>query len=99
MDIFRLAKIPTEIAAQRYFIYVTDSEMAAYFKNPANRLCEFFDLSASRALPLGAAAFLGFSQTFRDRVDPHACECQVKGMFAADLGKDVSMRAFEVLTA
>src|SRR5439155_6826825 len=85
--------------AQRYFIYVTDSEMAAYFKNPANRLCEFFDLSASRALPLGAAAFLGFSQTFRDRVDPHACECQVKGMFAADLGKDVSMRAFEVLTA
>ena len=99
VDIFRLAKIPTEIAAQRYFIYVTDSEMAAYFKNPANRLCEFFDLSASRALPLGAAAFLGFSQTFRDRVDPHACECQVKGMFAADLGKDVSMRAFEVLTA
>ncbi len=97
VDVFRLAKIPTDIAARRYFVYVTDSEMAGYFKNPANRLCSFFDLSASRAYSLRGDAFSGFSQTFRARVDPHVCDCQVRGIFAADLGKDVLMRTFEVL--
>lgn len=100
VDVFRLAKIPRGVAARRYFVYVTDSEMAGYLKNPANRLNGFFDLASSAApLPFGLSAWAGFPLTFRTRVDPHACDCRVKAVFSAELTQGVSMRAFEVLAA
>lgn len=97
VDVFRLAKIPDTLAARRYLVYITDAEMLGYFKNPANRLHGFFDLPGPAPLTLCPAAWVGFPQTFRDRVDSHACECQVKAVFAAELPQSVSMRVFEVL--
>jgi hypothetical protein len=44
-DIFRLAKVPVSLASAKYFVYITDSEMAGYFRNPTNRLHEFFELA------------------------------------------------------
>jgi hypothetical protein len=34
IDLFRLVKVPAEMAAAKYFVYVTDAEMAGYFRNP-----------------------------------------------------------------
>ena|SRR5213593_1895018 len=39
VDIYRLVKVPPSLATVKYFVYVTDGEMAGYFRNPANRLC------------------------------------------------------------
>lgn len=97
VDVFRLAKIPSNIAARRFFVYVTDAEMATYLKNPGNQLHGFFDLAGPAPLALGLGAWASFPQTFRSRVDPHACDCRVKAVFSAELTQDVSVRAFEVL--
>jgi hypothetical protein len=37
-DLFRLGKLPDAFAAAKYFVYVTDTEMAKYFRNTVNRL-------------------------------------------------------------
>ena len=71
--------------------------MVGYFKNPASRLHGFFDAHGPAPLTLCPGAWVGFPQTFRNRVDPHTCDCQVKAVFAAELPQSVSMRAFEIL--
>ena len=94
-DMFRLAKVPNEIAANRFFLYVTDSEMAGYFKNPTNRLHQFFE-SGSR-LALSAGLFAGFAQTLLARIEPLACDCEVHCAFAADLPGGHCVRVWHVL--
>lgn len=96
VDIFRLARIPAGVADQRYLVYVTDREMALYFKNPANGLHDFFELAGPDAISFGPTTFLGFSRTFRTRISPHLCECNVRARFSTELGNNIVMRAFEV---
>lgn len=43
-DIFRLARMPNIENEKHYLIYITDNEMAKYFRNTRNRLNNFFDL-------------------------------------------------------
>jgi hypothetical protein len=99
IDVFRLAKIPRNVAARRFFVYVTDREMAGYFRNPTNRLHTFFDIADPAGILLGPMAWSGFSQTFRTRVDPHVCDCRARPAFSAELGDGIVLRAFEVLAA
>jgi hypothetical protein len=97
VDLFRLAKVPDSAAVVKYFIYVTDSEMAAYFKNPSNRLGDFFEMNEQGPLTLGLSRFIGFSKTLVDRVQPFACDCQVVKVFAAHLPADHHLRVFQVV--
>jgi hypothetical protein len=83
-DIFRLAKVPPEIATAKYFIYATDSEMAGYFRNPANRLAEMFE-SGVEPMRYGQSVFSGFSQTFLSSIAELCCDCHVSRVFSADL--------------
>jgi hypothetical protein len=97
--LFRLAKIPSDLATRRYFVYITDGEMARYFKNPANRLNALCDLAGPTALALQTKTWIDFPTAFRSRVDPHMCDCQVRAVFSAELPQSVTIRAFEVLAA
>jgi len=94
-DVFRLVKVPTEVAVNRYFVYVTDGEMAGYFKNPNNRLHQFF--TPDSRLALNASLFAEFAQTFRARVDALISDCEVHCAFAADLPGDHCVRVWHVL--
>ena len=76
---FRLVKVPNSFAAIKYFVYVTDSEMAGYFGNPANRLADLFDVSGAGRFVLGPSVFQGFSKTFVTGTASLACDCQVEG--------------------
>ena len=99
IDIFRLARIPTDLAVDRYFVYITHREMAGYFQNPKNQLERLFDLSGKHSLRLGQSTFVGLSRTLRTRIDPHVCECHVRALYATDLTDDVTMRTFKVTAA
>jgi hypothetical protein len=77
IDLFRLVKVPAEVAAAKYFVYVTDSEMAGYFRNPANRLHELFELAEGAQHALGPGSFQGYSRTLIALAGPFASECVV----------------------
>ncbi len=94
-DVFRLVKVPNEVAANRYFLYVTDEEMAAYFKNPNNRLHQFF--AENSRLALNASVFDGFARTFRSRIETLISDCKVHCVFGADVLGEHCIRVWHVL--
>ncbi|MFL5329211.1 MAG: hypothetical protein ACJ8C4_09865 [Gemmataceae bacterium] len=96
IDLFRLVKVPAEVAAAKYFVYVTDREMAGYFRNQINRLHGLFDLTEGTEHALGPTSFQGYSRTLTTLVDPFASECVVTRVFAAELPADHCMRIFRV---
>jgi hypothetical protein len=98
IDLFRLVKLPDVVAAARYFVYVTDAEMAGYFRNPANRLHDLFELAEGAEHVLGPARFEGFSRTLMTMVEPMASTCVITRVFTADLPASHCIRIFKVST-
>lgn len=96
IDLFRLVKVPTEVAATKYFVYVTDAEMAGYFRNPVNRLHELFDLAEGAHHVMGPGSFQGYSQTLTAMVNPFVADCIVARVFAAELPDNHCIRIFKV---
>jgi hypothetical protein len=78
IDLFRLVKVPAGVAAAKYFVYVTDAEMAGYFRNPVNRLHELFELAEGAKHALGPSSFRGFSRTLATMVEPLVSACVVE---------------------
>jgi hypothetical protein len=95
-DLFRLVKLPAEHAALKYFVYVTDDEMAGYFRNPGNRLHELFALGEGAEYAIVAGSFQGFSHTLTTTIEPLLSECVVTSVFAADLTAKHCLRIFRV---
>lgn len=96
IDLFRLVRVPGAVARSKYFVYVTDREMAGYFRNPVNRLDDLFELAEGGDLPFHADSFGGLSRTLTTMVTPFVAECIVTGVFAAELPGDHSLRIFRV---
>jgi hypothetical protein len=96
-DIFRLFKVPVSLATVKYFVYITDSEMAGYFRNPTNRLHEFFELAGTAPFFIGSSRFHSFSATFTARIAPLLSECSVLSSHSAALAKDHCVRVFQVV--
>jgi hypothetical protein len=67
-DLFRLARVPEPTAKVKYFVYLTDSEMASYFKNPDNGLKDFFELDEGQSLALTPAFVAARAETFQKEV-------------------------------
>jgi hypothetical protein len=95
-DLFRLVKLPVDVAAAKYFVYVTDGEMAGYFRRPVNRLHELFELAEGEKHVLGPDSFQGFARTLTTVVEPLMCGCVVTRVFAADLPAEHWLRIFKV---
>ena len=98
IDLFRLVKVPAEVAATRFFVYVTDAEMAGYFRNPVNRLHELFELAEGAQHVMDRSSFRGYSRTLSTLVDPFAAECIVTRVFAVELPANHCVRIFRVST-
>jgi hypothetical protein len=98
IDLFRLVRVPEDVAAAKYFVYVTDREMAAYFRNPVNRLHELFELAEGAQHALGRDGFQGYARTLTTLVGPFTSECIVERVFADDeLPGDHCVRIFRVV--
>ena len=94
IDLFRLVKVPADVATAKYFVYVTDAEMAGYFRNPVNRLHKLFELAAGAEYPIGTDSFQGYSRTLATMVAPLVSTCVVTRVFAADLPANHCVRIF-----
>jgi len=95
-DLFRLARIPAELAGERLFIYLTDSEMASYLANPGNGLTRFYDLPVGVTMPLDQAFVQRHSATFIKATAGLALPCRVTGAFQAELAGSHSLRIWRV---
>jgi hypothetical protein len=95
-DIFRLARVPSNIAARKFFIYVTDIEMASYFSNPVNRLCEFYGVCGDIRFALGQSLLNGAPKTLAGGIERLLIDCQVAGIFSMELARKHAIRVFEV---
>ncbi|AMM54973.1 hypothetical protein [Pyrococcus kukulkanii] len=51
-DILRLALFKPNEDIKRYFVYLVDQEMIRYYRNPQNKLMEFFDLEINKGFKL-----------------------------------------------
>lgn len=96
VDIFRLARIPGTTVQRRYFVYVTDEEMAGYFRNPANRLDAVFNAPVGSKVRITPQMYAQSAATFRNRVAQHECSCDVTSVLSRDLPSGVFLRSFEV---
>lgn len=97
-DIFRLARIPDQIAKKRYLVYLTDSEMASYLRNPRNGLDAFFGLGGGQSLALTSDFFSARPKTFQKEVRNSQTECTVVGLVKRQLSKEHALRIFEIRT-
>lgn len=95
-DLFRLARVPKETATQRFFIYLTAHEMAAYFRNPVNNLVSFFELPEGQCYALGPNFVLGQAATFQNVVGNWYINCQLTGAFRRNLSQQHFLRIFVV---
>jgi hypothetical protein len=96
-DLFRLARIPAKLAQERYFIYVTGSEMRGYFQNPRNRFAEFFDLGTNQRFTITNEFIASQAQTFRRLVKGTIIPCSLEGAYRQGLTKQHILRVFRVI--
>ena len=64
-DMSRLLDFSTSLPAIRLFVYLTDSEMASYFRNPSNNLVDYFDMIPNSRLEINKGFFRNKSKTFQ----------------------------------
>jgi len=96
-DIFRLALIePNNENIQRYFIYVTDREMAIYFQNPSNQLDDFFHLEKGKILKLDRVYIEKHADTFVKSAGKHIVDCEVMGYLKAKCAQEIWLRIYEI---
>jgi hypothetical protein len=96
-DIFRLARFqPDHQAVERYLVYVTDGEMAAYLRKPSNGLNHLFSLRPGEALEITKAEVAQRAETFRRSCQETACDCRVTGRFGLCIKGRLWVRVYEV---
>jgi hypothetical protein len=64
-DIRRLIQFQMALPNARYFVYLTDDEMAMYMSNPKNNFHIFFGLTPGQRISIGPQFFTNKSKTFQ----------------------------------
>jgi len=97
-DIFRLAtfKSPYE-NLMRYFIYLTDREMAVYFQNPSNCLRDFFELDLGKHLSINREYVENHPKTFIKAAGKLIVPCGVTARFKKDFDQERWLRIYEII--
>ena len=72
-DIYRLIQFDINPNEEKWFIYLTDDEMANYLKNQRNLLDDFFELQIGKTLTVDKDYFLSKSMTFQNSVGHSFC--------------------------
>ncbi len=95
-DIGRLAHFSIAGSAiRRYLIYVTDSEMQGYFRNPQNGLEWFLDGEIGKEMLLDPDRLNGLSATFRKNAGEIDPGTKITPVYGAELPGHV-LRIYEV---
>lgn len=98
-DLIRLAYVPEATAARKYFVYVTDWQMASYFRNPNNSLTGLFDLPMGQTFQVDRTFLNTRPLSFRSKVSKVSDDSiafDVVGYFARDLDGEHFLRVYEI---
>jgi hypothetical protein len=95
-DILRLARFSLDDNDRRYFVYVTDREMAAYFQNKSNQLDDFFDLMPKHVLEVDESYVNKHCETFVKSVGSNVVACRIACQLSGKFETGESIRVYEV---
>jgi hypothetical protein len=96
-DIFRLALFePDNINLRRYFIYVTDKEMATYFQNPSNQLNDFFNQMPGEILKIDRNYTEKHPNSFIKAIGNDIIDCKVVCCLNRDFESEIWVRVYEI---
>ncbi|MBC8466185.1 hypothetical protein H8D57_04075 [bacterium] len=95
-DLFRLTQVPDKTAKKKYFVYLTDDEMAGYFRNPANGFARFFELDSGESFSIDNSLISTRARTFQDVVHSYQIESKAIGAFRSKLSQDHALRIFSI---
>jgi len=94
-DMSRLRQVRSEWL--RYFIYVTDQEMAFYWRNERNRLSQIFSLRPSESLDLRGELLEEMPATFRAKLKRWSGPLRLVNVCNENLPRSNYLRMFEVV--
>ena len=95
-DIFRLALIKSA-NNKRYFVYVTDGEMATYFMNTNNRLSDFFNLDLKEHLAVDGKYINNHCETFVKSAGVNVTPCELECKLSEKAIEDFWIRIYEIM--
>jgi len=96
MDIMRLTLFPSHDKIRRYFVYVTDEEMASYFQNKHNQLNDFFNLMPQQTLRVDKAYINRHSMTFVKSVGTNIVPCEIMCLLSKEFQRVMWLRVYEI---
>ena len=98
LDVFRLARLKSQHENLiRYFIYVTDREMAVYFQNPSNHLRDFFELDIGKSLSIDREYIENHPKTFVKAAGKLIVPCGVSARLKKDFDQERWLRIYEII--
>ena len=95
-DFFRLAAFPGPPDFERVIIYLTDTEMASYLRNPKNGLDGLFDLASTGSFTLDSRLLDSRAASVRKKIKAPVTTCWALGKFAVSLPRDHELRVYDV---
>jgi hypothetical protein len=95
-DFFRLAAFPRPPDLERVVIYLTDSEMVSYLRNPRNGLGGLFDLASTRSFTLDRRLLDSRAASVRKKIKAPVTTCWAVGRFAVSLAREHELRVYDV---
>ncbi len=93
-DLVRLSGISGK--CKLYFVYVTDSTMANYFRNQPKPLSEFFDLAEGDRLEIVAESLAKMAKTFHTHMGNWPGPIRFAGLLRRELPKGHHLRVYKV---
>jgi hypothetical protein len=98
-DLFRLNLVPTSTAEEKYFVYLTDKEMASYFLNPQNKLSRLYNLNYEQDYLLDIDLVNSLAKSASNQVKNLVSPCRIQGFFKKDLVQGHQLRVLSVCAA
>jgi hypothetical protein len=96
-DIFRLAGFSDDQELERILIYVTDQEMAGYYRNPRSQFGSFFDLAPGESFTLTPGWVASLSASVKKWIKAPGKPCHVNTVYSAQLSDSVALRVYAVV--
>lgn len=95
-DFLRLAAFDETECFERVVIYLTDSEMATYFRNPKNGFAPLFDLAPGQSFRIDGCFVGARARSVKNKVRAPISTCFAVAKLAASLHRDHHLRLYEV---
>jgi hypothetical protein len=98
-DLFRLAQFDGGTPLSKYFVYVTDGEMATYFLNRSKNFDTFFQLPPGKTLIIDRPYIENHASTFTKSIGHHFTDCSVTCVIREDFGSEAWLRIYQIHAA